>query len=203
MREQIDQAAAFVRRGGVILYPTQTVYGLGGDPRRPETVERIRRLKNRPAGKPMLIITDTWERVEPWITNVSSLHRQLMAQIPPMAVTLLFESAAEELSAVRGSAPLLGIRCTGDSFCRAVIQKANCPLISTSANPSGQPAPRTFQEVDQKLLQAVDLAVDAGHPLTGTSSTVVAVKEGRLKVLREGAVSVEQLKKITATDLSN
>ena len=194
--DTLKAGAETVRRGGVILYPTETVYGLGGDPTRRTVVERIRRIKRRSNGKPMLILTDEWDRVRPWIDNVTSLHERLMKESPPLAVTILFEAEAGALEAVRAGSPRIGIRCTGNDICRRLINMAEMPIISTSANTAGAKPPGRFEDVCSEIISTVDWYVDAGRPLRGRPSTVVAVEEGELRVLREGAVSRQELERI-------
>lgn len=194
--ESLKQAARCIRTGGIILYPTETVYGLGGDPTRPDVVERIRRIKQRTERKPMLVLTDHWERVHGWITNVTPLHRKLMQRSPPEPITILFDSHADELAEVRAGSSKIGIRCTGNEFCGRLIRAADTPIISTSANVSGAQPPGTLEAVEAPIIDAVDWYGDAGQPLRGRPSTVVAVEDGELRVLREGAVSRQEIEQM-------
>jgi L-threonylcarbamoyladenylate synthase len=192
----LNAAARCVRQDGVLLYPTETVYGLGGNPTRPSVVARIREIKGRSAAKPMLLLTDDWERVLPWITGITSVHQALMDRSPPLPVTILFETGAAELEPVRAGASRIGIRCTGNVFCRRLIRAAGMPIISTSANISGRGAPRTFEAVDPQIVAAVDMYVDCGGRSIGRPSTVVAVEDGHLQIVRKGAVSADELREL-------
>lgn len=191
-----SRAARVVRTGGVLLYPTATVYGLGCDPRDADAVRRIRALKGRDERSPLLILTDEWERVASWIVVGSDAQRRLMERVPPLAVTVLFELRNEAFAAVRGTSSLVGIRATGHPFCRELIERVGIPVVSTSANPTGAPSPRRFDEIDDDLLRAVDGAVESDEPLDGAASTVVRFDDGRLEILREGAVPPEELERI-------
>lgn len=190
----VEAASACLHDGGVLLYPTETVYGLGADPAHEAALRRIHRIKGRDAGKPILVLTDTWARVADWMAARTPLHERLMAADLPL--TLLFEATAQVPALLRGNSPYIGIRRTRHPFCRAVIEATACPLCSTSANRAGAPPPVHFDEVARDLLDAVDCAIDAGTPLQGTPSTVVAVENGRVKVLRPGAVSTAALQEI-------
>ncbi len=194
--ENLKEAARWVRRGGVILYPTETVYGLGGDPTRSDVVERIRRIKQRADRKPMLVLTDEWDRVQRWITRITSIQEKLMRRSPPAPITILFESEADELAAVRAGSATIGIRCTANGFCRRLIRAADMPIISTSANISGVEPRGAFQDISAEIIHAVDWYGDAGQPLRGRPSTVVAVEDGELRVLREGAVSRQDIERM-------
>ena len=198
MLPHVQPAAACVRAGGVLVYPTETVYGIGGDPAREDVVRRIQALKGRDADKPMLLLTDTWDRALPWVAEVTPVHRRIMAHEPPLPVTLLFVPTPAAPAAFRGKSDKIGIRRTPDPFCRAVIAQADRLLLSTSANPAGAPPPRAFDDIAPELLAGADYAVDAGRPLAGVPSTVVDVVGGRLHVVRAGAVSEAQLAAVLA-----
>ena len=192
----VRAAAGVVTAAGVLLYPTETVYGLGGDPFAPEVIDRIRAIKGRDAGKPMLALTDDWGRVAAWLAGLTDVHDRLMAFEGPL--TILFEAGPGAPPGLVGPEGLVGVRRTTDPFCRAVIATCQTPLVSTSANPAGAPPPVAFADVDVRLLDAVDLAVDAGAPLAGVPSTVVRVVDGEAVVLREGAVDAATVRRIAA-----
>ena len=194
----IERAVAVVRSGGVLVYPTETVYGLGCDPADGDAVARVRAVKGRDADRPMLALTDTWGRVEAWIAGLEAAHRRLMRHEPPLPVTLVFEASDAAPPALVSPQGGIGIRRTTDPFCRALVVAAGTPVLSTSANRAGQPPARRFADLDPAVLDAADEAIDAGRDLGGTPSTVVRVEDGRLVVLREGAVDAVTLHRIVA-----
>lgn len=189
-------AVGALRHGGVILYPTETVYGLGGDARSGEAASRIRRLKGNPPDKPLLVLTDTWARVAPWLAPQNREEEILMAHEPPLPLTLLLRVRGGALPGARGAADRLGIRRTPDPVCRALIRALDAPLLSTSANPAGAPAPASFDDVAPEIRAGVDAAIEAVAPLGGVASTVCLVDAGELRVLRPGAVSADRLRSI-------
>ena len=192
----VERAAAVVRAGGVLVYPTETVYGLGCDPARAEAVARVRAVKGRDAARPMLALTDRWGRVAPWLAGLTDAHRRLMQHAPPLPVTIVFEASEAAPPALVSAEGGIGVRRTTDPFCRALVAGAGTPVLSTSANRAGAPAVHRFEDLDPAVTDAVDLAVDAGHALGGTPSTVVRIDAGRLVVLREGTVNAETLRAI-------
>ncbi len=194
--EEAERAAAVVRSGGVLVYPTETVYGLGCDPANEAAVRRVRRIKGRDADRPVLALTDTWHRAEAWIAVRAEAHRRLMEHDPPLAVTLVFEASAAAPSSLVSASSEIGLRRMADPFCRALVAAAGTPVLSTSANRAGHPPAARFADLDPAVTAAADLAVDAGRPLGGTPSTVVRIEDGRLVVLREGAVEAETLRAI-------
>jgi L-threonylcarbamoyladenylate synthase len=194
----VAAAARAVTAGGVVLYPTETVYGIGGDARRPDVVERVRGMKGRDASKPVLVITDDWRRVAPWMAGEEAGVARLMKHEPPLPVTLLVDASSEAPAGVVGPDGLVGLRRTSDPFCRQLIERSDAPLLSTSANHPGEPAPARFDDVAASLRNAVDVAVDAGRPLPGVPSTVARVVDGRVAVLRLGAVDAATLEEVVA-----
>lgn len=195
----LNAAQRCIERGGVLIYPTATVYGIGGDARREDVALRIAVLKGRDRDKPMLLLTDQWERVANWFERETKLHRYLMNHPRSAYLTILFEASDSAPVVLRGGSPLIGVRRTAHPFCRALIERSGAPLISTSANRSGEPTARTVNEVPDDVRTGVDLLVDAGPSTSSEASTVVAVADGRIRIVREGAVKKPDLLQTTDT----
>ena len=196
-RMSVERAAEVVWGGGVLIYPTETVYGLGCNPYAASAIDRVRAVKGREAERPMLALTDEWGRVESWLAGVTVVHRRLMQHDPLLPVTILFDASDAAPPGLVSASGEIGLRRTPDPFCRALVVATDVPLLSTSANRAGHPAAAHFDDLDPAVIDAVDLAVDAGHALGGTPSTVVRVEAGRLVILREGAVDGAALRAIT------
>lgn len=195
------RAARVVRRGGVLLYPTETVYGLGCDPCIEAAVERVRRLKRRDANKPMLALTDRWRRVEAW-AEPGPVLSHWMKREEAAPVTLLLPATDKAPRGLLGPGRLIGIRNTADSFCRALVRAAGRAVLSTSANPAGEAPPSRAEDVDAHLRKGVDAVVEADAPLAGVPSTVVREEEGRLVIVRAGAVSADALRHRTGVEVT-
>ncbi len=193
--DAVARACEVVVSGGVIVYPTKTVYGVGGDATNPEVATCVRRIKQSADNKPMLVLTDEWERVLDWIEDISGSERLLMQHPDAGSLTLLFSASRNAPWAAIGDSTMVGIRRTIHPFCRSLIAAAGVPLISTSANTSGHPPPVRFDEIESRLIAEADLAIDNGVPLDDMPSTVVRAGDGGPVVLREGKVSEEQIKR--------
>ena len=184
--EPIYQALEVLRKGGIILYPTDTVWGIGCDATNDEAVERIYRLKRRGEKKSMLVLLDNPDKVSLYIRKVPDIAWQLY-EVADKPLTLILPGAcavAENLIPEEGT---LGIRIPEHEFCKKLIRKLNRPLVSTSANISGQPAPRTYSEISQDIRQGVDLIVDPsleGHPTRKASSIIRVGLSGEVNVIR-------------------
>lgn len=153
--DDVKAAADAVRRGGIILYPTDTVWGIGCDATNPDAVAAIYRLKQREDSKSMLALVDSVDALYRWLKNVPDTALMLLdVAVDPL--TIIYDSpigVAENLTAPDGS---LGIRVTSDPFCRALCRVARVPIVSTSANISGLPAPAVFSEIAPEIVEGVD-----------------------------------------------
>lgn len=175
-----------LQRGEVLIYPTETVYGIGGDARSTTLIQRVQQIKGRDAQKPMLVLTDTWERAADWIATTTPIHARMMAaQLP---ITLLFAPSKAVPTQLRGLSPQIGIRQTTDLNCLALIKEAGCLLLSTSANPAGSPPVSDLQHLSPHFLAQADWVLDIGALPPSRPSTVVGCIQGTWQVLREGNI---------------
>lgn len=190
----LELAAQRVAGGGVVLLPTETVYGLSGDARRPDVAARIHQIKGSDPMKPLLALTDSWARVRAWV-QVSSQVQRLWAASDIGPLTLVLPTTDAAPPALTSDEGLIGIRQTTSSFALEVVARLGAPIFSTSANASGASPPARFEDVDPSILRAVDVAVNAGRALAGAPSTVARfdTTSGVFEILREGPVSADML----------
>ena len=192
----VARSASCIVAGGILVYPTETVYGIGGNALDAGVMDRIRTLKGNAADKPMLVLTDEWARVADWFRGVPDALQRLMDYEIELPITLLVMASEKAPEVLVGPEGMIGVRRSSDSFCRALIEAAGTPLLSTSANVSGKPSQVFFEDLDPAICEGVDLAVDAGRTLTGIPSTVVRVADNSVRVVREGAVDAQMIHKI-------
>jgi L-threonylcarbamoyladenylate synthase len=143
----IDQAAAALRSGGVIAYPTEAVYGLGCDPRDESAVRAILELKSRPEDAGLILIADSFQRFMPFVAEVTETERRRAAETWPGPVTWLFPRAASVPDWLAGRHPTIALRVTDHPGCRALCAAFEGAIVSTSANPAGDPPARSAKEV--------------------------------------------------------
>jgi L-threonylcarbamoyladenylate synthase len=158
MKEDVEKALEVLRGGGVIVYPTDTVWGLGCDATNDRAVEKIYRIKKRADSKSMLTLLDSESRLPSYIREVPEIAWELI-EATDTPVTIIYPDArnlAVNLLAEDGSA---GIRITSDPFCKALISRLKKPLVSTSANISGETAPALFSEISDEILSQADYIV--------------------------------------------
>jgi L-threonylcarbamoyladenylate synthase len=177
----------WVREGGVVIFPADTVYGIGSDPLNSEAIDRIHSIKGRDQGKPSAVMYFSPLAMRELVSGLGQRSRHAVSELLPGPVTLVVANPERRYPlACRDNAEQLGVRLIEGPLAGAIT-----PIFQTSANRSGEPASRSFDELDPAVLARADLAIDGGE-LIGAPSTVVDLSEldsdGRWEVLREGAL---------------
>ncbi len=189
------EAAAALRAGGVVLYPTTTLWGVGGDARIDGVVAKVAKLKGRAPEHPFLVLVQDVETARSLAATLSPAAEALIAAFweGPGGLTLLLPAAAEVPRALVGPEGLVGVRIARHPVARSLAVDGVW-LVSTSANPTGRPAPRTFAEVVPAIVGGVDAIARGGDEPDGVASTIVALPaDGGYRVVREGAVSASRV----------
>ncbi|HEY0668733.1 MAG TPA: L-threonylcarbamoyladenylate synthase [Sphingobacteriaceae bacterium] len=159
MKSEIEKALEVLKEGGVILYPTDTIWGIGCDATNPAAVEKIFKLKGRDAKKSLIILLDTENKLEGYVQDVPSIAYDLI-EYAENPLTIIYSGAKNLAANVIHEDGSIGIRIVKHQFCQALIQRFRKPIVSTSANISGQPAPANFSEISDKISDGVDYVVN-------------------------------------------
>ena len=157
-RDDIRQALEVMKKGGIILYPTDTVWGIGCDATNPDAVDRVSQLKRRESSQSMLVLMENPNLLNSYLEEVPEVAWDLI-EVADKPLTIVYSGAknlAANLIAEDGS---IGIRITGEAFTQQLIQRFRRPIVSTSANISGEPAPAFFDEVSPEIIDGVDYVV--------------------------------------------
>jgi L-threonylcarbamoyladenylate synthase len=187
MIEDIKAALEVLQKGGVILYPTDTIWGLGCDAANEEAVRRIYAIKNREDSKSMLVLMENAALLERYVDEVPEIAYDLI-ELSDKPLTIIYDGArnmAKDLIAEDGS---IGIRITAEKFSSELIRRFKRPIVSTSANISGKPSPACFDEIDSEIIDAVDYVVkyrqdDAQKAIP--SGIMKLGRGGEIKIIRE------------------
>lgn len=187
MKDTIQQALEVLRGGGLILCPTDTLWGIGCDATNAQAVARVLELKQRDDAKGLIVLVDTEARIAGYVDEVPDIAYDLMV-LSDRPLTVVFERAKNlppNLVAADGS---VGMRVVQHELCQRLVARLGRPMVSTSANVSGRPAPRTLAEVDERIVKGVDFVVPERfhRPVSDRPSGVVALGRGGLvRVIRE------------------
>ncbi len=193
LKHLLAEAAEAIRGGGVVIYPTDTVYGVGCDPFNVKAVERVMELKRR-EGKPHPILCSSLEDLIR-VSRPTEDELRLASILWPGPVTIVMEKTYELPSVVTSNLPNVGVRIPANLISLELIRMAGTPIIGTSANLSGGPSPASLDEVPQEVRGGADVVIDGGVTYYGEPSTVIQLVGGAVKVVREGAVKKADLSK--------
>jgi len=185
----VDRAARIIVSGGLIVYPTETVYGIGADARNVQAVSRIPLVKGRDERKPILVLVGSSDAVTEWASGVSGKARALMNAFWPGPLTLVFSARADVSELLTAGTGTVGLRCSPDPFCRELLLRSGAAITSTSANRTGEPTGATVAEIAAQLGEGIDLYVNAGPRGGRLPSTVVDVSGPAPRLVREGAIA--------------
>ncbi len=181
----LEKSIETLKAGGVILYPTDTIWGIGCDATNEEACQKINQIKNRPAEKSFIILVDSFQMVEKYIPDFPSVCYDL-ADFAEKPLTIIYPDAkgiAKSIIAEDGS---VGIRITKDVNCLKLIKSIKKPIVSTSANISGQPFPKNFSEIDSSIKQNVDSTLEERltENMTSPSQIIKIGIDGSVKIIR-------------------
>jgi L-threonylcarbamoyladenylate synthase len=185
MTDEINKAFNILKQGGTILYPTDSVWGIGCDATNYEAVEKIYRLKRRKESKSMICIVSDFKMLNQYIEEVPEVAYDII-KYATKPTTVIYDRPLHVAENLVASDNTLAIRVIREGFCNALIKKFKKPIVSTSANISDQPTPKSFKEISEEILKGVDYVVNlhdkkkAGKP----SSIIKLGNDGIVKVIR-------------------
>ncbi|OHB18972.1 MAG: threonylcarbamoyl-AMP synthase [Parcubacteria group bacterium RIFCSPHIGHO2_01_FULL_56_18] len=191
------KAAEVLRAGGVVLYPTDTLYGLGADAFSDKAFEKVCTIKDRDERRPIHAVFADLVMAEQY-ADISPLGRKLADSFLPGPLTLVFKKKDSMTTGIAHNLSTIGVRIPKNEFCLALAHEFGKPFTTTSANMSGSESPATLDGILAQLEQNValiDLAIDGGTLPSYTRSTVVDVREQQPHVLREGVISAAEISK--------
>jgi L-threonylcarbamoyladenylate synthase len=189
----VRHAAELLRAGGLVAFPTETVYGLGADARDPQAVSRIFAAKGRPADNPLIVHIPGVEHLGAVAAEVTPLARSLAERHWPGPLTLVLTARRDIPTETTGGLSTVGVRVPAHPVALALLRAAGIPVAAPSANRSGRPSPTTAAHVLADLGAAVEAVLDGGTCAVGVESTVVDARGPLPVILREGAVPRELL----------
>ncbi|MBE3562843.1 MAG: threonylcarbamoyl-AMP synthase [Hydrogenibacillus schlegelii] len=192
----IREAAAILRRGGLVAFPTETVYGLGAVATDARAVANLFAAKGRPADNPLIVHLAAAEDVVRVARDIPPEAWRLWARYAPGPLTLVLPSRGTVAPAALAGLPTVAVRIPAHPVARALIRAAGAPIVAPSANRSGRPSPTTAAHVLEDLAGRIDAVVDGGPADIGLESTVLDVTRRPAIVLRPGAVTVEMLEAV-------
>ncbi|MVZ61646.1 L-threonylcarbamoyladenylate synthase [Sphingobacterium humi] len=186
-KEDLKQALDTLKAGGVILYPTDTIWGLGCDATNPEAVEKIYAIKGRDKGKSLIVLLENDYQLEGYVQEVPEVAYQLI-EVADKPLTIIYSQAKNLAANVVAEDGSIGIRIVKHPFCEELIKRFRKPIVSTSANISGEATAQNFAEVSEAIKEAVDYVVQYGQDDVGkhqASSIMKLDPSGKFEFIRK------------------
>jgi L-threonylcarbamoyladenylate synthase len=194
--EKINVAAEVIRRGGIVAFPTETVYGLGVDALNKEAVKRMYEVKGRPPDNPTIVHIAEFNDVYRLAVDVPEVAEELMKRFWPGPLTIVLKASNIVPRITTGGLETVGIRMPKHNVALALIKASKTPIAAPSANIAGKPSPTTAQHVIQDFYGSIDVILDAGPTKIGVESTVLDLTTKPPQILRPGGITYEELKEV-------
>jgi L-threonylcarbamoyladenylate synthase len=194
--DAITRAAAVVQKGGLVVFPTSSFYGIGAQALNAEAVDRVFQVKQRDPEKPLLILIASETDLDALVRVIPDIAKRLMKALWPGSLTLVFEARDLLPPNLTGYTKKIGIRLAGHPVARNLTKAVGAPITGTSANLSGHAACSAVADLEPHFQDQVDMILDAGTLGSGEASTVVDVTSDTPKILREGAIDAAKIRTV-------
>jgi len=182
---EIKKTAELLKKGKVILYPTDTIWGIGCDATNIKAVKRIYKIKGRVESKTMILLLDSVESLKNYVSKVPDITEELILQADK-PLTIVYKNAINLPKSLIADDGSIAIRIVKEGFCNGIIKQLGKPIVSTSANISGQPSAKLYKEISDEIKSEVDYSVELGQDSIGVkASTIIKLEDnGTFEVIR-------------------
>ena len=194
--ENIGDAVTALRRGEVIVFPTETLYGLGADALNPAAIEKVFQLKGRDPGSPIPVLVADRDMMNALVAEVPPIAEKLIAGFWPGALTIILPARQNIPRPLTNSTGGVGVRISSQAIAAELVQTLGRPLTATSANPSGKAPARTVEEAKDYFTGQIEIYVDAGALTSKTGSTVIEIGIETARIIREGEIDRSELQQV-------
>jgi L-threonylcarbamoyladenylate synthase len=201
-RAELAAAVAALERGEVIVFPTETLYGLGADALDPTAVDRVLQLKGRDPANPISVLVADRAMLSSLVSEISPMAEKFIARFWPGPLTLVLPARRDIPRPLLNTDGGVGVRISSHPTAAAIVQALGRPLTATSANPTGQSPARTVQQARDYFGGEIEIFIDGSELTSTTGSTVAEIIGDRIRIIREGEITRDQLQRaITPNDL--
>ena len=196
--EKLKEPAQLIKKGGIVIFPTETVYGIGTNGFNEESIRRIYEIKKRDFNKPISLLVSNIEMVKMVAENITDLERALMEQFWPGPFTIILKKKKIVPDILTARGDTVGVRMPSGTIAKQLIEYAGVPIVTPSANISGNPSGINIDDIKNDFEGKVDCIIDGGISELGVASTIVKVIDGVPHVLREGTITKEQIQEVVS-----
>lgn len=193
--KKLYEASQIIKNGGIVVFPTETVYGIGTNGLNENAIKKLYQVKRRPFNKPISLLVSNIDMVKSLVEDISEIEYKLMEEFFPGPLTIILKKKNIVSNVLTANTDTIGIRMPEGGIARKLVEYANVPIATPSANITGEPAGVNLQEIIHSFGSNVDCYIDGGKCKIGKASTIIQVIDGKPIILREGSITKEHLYK--------
>ncbi len=193
---ELDNCIEVLRNGGIVIFPTETVYGIGTNAYCEKSVEKIYEIKERPEEKPLSILVSNVNEISKYAIINNSMEEQIIKNFMPGPITIILEKRPEVFNYITSGKNTIGIRIPDNKIILKILEALKLPIVAPSANISGYPSGIELNEILPDFENKVDICIDGGKSELSESSTIVQVVDNEIKVLRQGKILKQDIENI-------
>lgn len=193
---ELDNCIEVLRNGGIVIFPTETVYGIGTNAYCEKSVEKIYEIKERPEEKPLSILVSNVNEISKYAIINNSMEEQIIKNFMPGPITIILEKRPEVFDYITSGKNTIGIRIPDNKIILKILEALKLPIVAPSANISGHPSGIELNEILPDFENKVDICIDGGKSELSESSTIVQVVDNEIKILRQGKILKQDIEDI-------
>ncbi len=193
---KLEEPAQIIKNGGIVVFPTETVYGIGANALNAEAVKKIYEIKKRPLSKPITLLVNSIDMIERVAKDITPFEYAIIKKFFPGPLTIILQKKDVIPDIVTSGGRTVGIRMPANEIALELINRAGVPLATPSANISDKPSKTNIKDVMSDFPEGVDCFIDGGKSKIGVASTIVQVIDGVPHMLRQGTITEEQINKL-------
>lgn len=191
----LEQAAELIKQGKIVVFPTETVYGIGTNGLDENAVKRLYEVKQRPLNKPISLLVSNMEMVNLIAKDITEIEYKIMKKFFPGPLTIILKKKDIIPDIVTSGQDTVGVRMPSGNIAKELVEKAGVPIAAPSANITGMPSGINLEQIKKDFEGKVDYFIDGGNSEIGLASTIVQVIDGEPKILRQGSITLEQIRR--------
>ena len=190
-KENLEEINRVLNNDGIIIFPTDTVYGIGCNCYSEKALKKLFSFKNRPLSKPINVLTDSYDKIKTIAKKINKKEEELIKKYLPGDLTIILDKKENVPDILTASLSTVGVRIPNDDMALTILNNYKYPLATTSVNLSGDSPGLEVEDFIEEFKDKVDIIVDGGKSKIGVASTIVRVEDNNIKILREGKLKVE------------
>ena len=194
-KEELDECVEIIKKGGLVIFPTETVYGIGTNAYCEDSVKKIYEVKQRPDEKPLSILVSDISEISKYGYVDNENEKKIIEKFMPGPLTIILKKREGVFDYISSGKDTIGIRIPDNEIIKKILDEAQIPIVAPSANISGKPSGIVMDEILKDFYGKVDVCVDGGKAQLGESSTIVQIIDNKPVILREGKIKLEEISK--------